>query len=338
MDNSNRWAGAVRLLAVHNRALSEEQIRQNFDAGVGEKFFLLFNVSDHVNIADAYIVFEVSQFDSYSYLFNTPFFTILGSELPGDIPVQGMRIGINGREAVVGQAYKNLDTNITDANYQTEGSQQISTLGTVIALEKGPTADEFFLSFERLADETNVVVEADPSPPATPTDVPREPAIGLRTFDEINASMAAMTTVPATNPDVVTTFDLVKQQLPTLENINGFLSSHQMGVTQLAIEYCNALVEDPAQRSSYFPGFDFTAPANSAFDTTGRDQVIIPLLDRMIGNGLDTQPDRGAVRTEIESLIDRLTACGGSCASDHTRTVVKASCAAVLGSAPMLLQ
>jgi len=130
----------------------------------------------------------------------------------------------------------------------------------------------------------------------------------------------------------------VKQQLPTLENINGFLSSHQMGVTQLAIEYCNALVEDGALAGAYFPGFNFSAAPNTAFDATGRNQIITPLLNRMIGSGLDTQPDQTLVRAEVNNLIDRLTACGGSCPADHTRTVVKASCAAVLGSAPMLLQ
>ena len=84
VDNQNRWAGTVRLLAIHNRVLSQEQITQNFDVGVGEKYYLLFNISDYVAIPDAYIVFEVSQFDSYSYLFDAPFFTILdGAASPG---------------------------------------------------------------------------------------------------------------------------------------------------------------------------------------------------------------------------------------------------------------
>jgi hypothetical protein len=70
VDNRNRWSGTMRLLAIHNRALSPEQIRQNFAVGVGEKYLLLFNVSDHVGIPDAYVVFEASQYDTWSYLFN----------------------------------------------------------------------------------------------------------------------------------------------------------------------------------------------------------------------------------------------------------------------------
>ncbi|MDZ7668827.1 MAG: LamG domain-containing protein [Gammaproteobacteria bacterium] len=161
VDNENRWAGTVRLLAVHNRVLTEEQILQNFEVGVGEKYFLLFNVSAHVGIDDAYVVFEVSQFDSYGYLFEEPFFVILDDAAnPGSIPMAGMRIGLNGREVSVGQAYQNLDVTITDGEYSTNGRQTLSTLGTVVPLEQGPDEDEFFLTFEQLGASTNVVVEA----------------------------------------------------------------------------------------------------------------------------------------------------------------------------------
>ncbi|MBV1905679.1 MAG: LamG domain-containing protein [Pseudomonadales bacterium] len=340
VDGSNAWAGTVRLLAIHNRVLNETQITQNFDAGVGEKFFLLFNVSDHVNIDSAYIVLEVSQYDSYSYLFNTPFFTILNSAtMPSNIPVQKMRIGINGREALVGQAYRNIDMTITEATYSTENKQAISTLGAVIALEKGPQNDEFFLTFELLGDAVNVVTEPVPPTPAIPPDVARSSSIGLRTFDEINLAMSSMTTVPRNESNVFSTFTTVKQQMPSSPSIEGFLSSQQMGVTQLAIEYCNSLVENGALSAAYFPDFaNFGAPVATAFSTTGRANIINPLLDNMIGTSLSTQPDRSAISAEINALTDRLTACAGSCPTDHTRTIIKANCAAVLGSAAMLLQ
>ena len=86
---------------------------QNFDVGIGQKFFLLFEVSEITNIAQSYVVLEVSQFDSYSYLFSEPFFVTLDSNasIP-DTPLKGMRIGINGRESNVGQVYQNLDTQL----------------------------------------------------------------------------------------------------------------------------------------------------------------------------------------------------------------------------------
>ncbi len=210
VDNQHPWAGTVRLLAIHNRALTPEQVQQNYEAGVGEKYYLLFNVSEHVGINDAYVVFEVSQYDSYSYLFDRPFFVILGDATPGSIPLKGMRIGLNGRVVPVGQAYRNLNVTIDDADYAADGRQTLSPLGTVIPLEKGPEEDEFFLSFEQLGSDTNVVVEPAPTPPPPPSDVPpadRTPPDGIRNFAEINATMSRITGVPVSNSQVAATYD-----------------------------------------------------------------------------------------------------------------------------------
>jgi Concanavalin A-like lectin/glucanases superfamily len=342
VDNTNRWAGVVRLLAIHNRALTPEQITQNFDVGVGEKYFLLFNVSDYVNLPDAYVVFEVSQFDSYSYLFRAPFFILLdGTAMPGSIPMAGIRIGVNGREVTVGQAYKNVNVTVDDAQYVTEGRQYLSSLGTVVALEKGPVLDEFFLTFERLGSSTNVVIEAPPAIPAPPSDTPRLPDIGIRNFAEVNATMAEVTGVPTTNAAVKQTYDAVFQALPVATGIEGFLSSQQMGITQLAISYCSALVDGmPAgvqPAGSYFPGFNVSLAVGSAFSAAGRSAIVDPLYARMVGATIGTQPDETTTKAEVNALIDRLVVCSGADCAD-TRGVVKAACASVLGSAAMLVQ
>lgn len=338
--SSNRpWAGKLRLVAIHNRALTTGQILQNFEAGVGEKFYLLFGVSHLVDVPQSYILFEVSQFDSYSYLFNRPTFISLDpAAQPDGIAIQAMRIGINGREATVGQAFRNLDVTVSSGAYTPNG-QVLSGLGTIVALDQGVGNDEFFLSFERIGTHTNVVTEPVPLPPAAPADNDPVPDIGLRTFDEINASMAAMTGVDPNTAAVVDTYTTIRQQLPAAENIEGFLSAHQVAVSQLAIEYCNALVGNTVLRAGYFPGFNFGASAAAAFDTQGeRDLIIDPLFENMYGVGLTTQPDPADVTTELNALIASLTACGGGCAADRTETVVKAACAATLGSAAMLLQ
>ena len=345
VTNNRKWQGKLRLVAIHNRALTQEQVIRNYKVGVGEKFFLLFNVSDVVGMPQSYVMFEVSQFDSYSYLFNKPTFISMNGEAAiSDIPVRGMRIGINGKEASVGQAYRNLNVTVTNdqllpSDQYNARAETLSTLGTVIALEKGPIMDQFFLTFEQLGSASNVLIEPQPLQPAAPVDAAPQPDIGLRTFAEINATMAAVTGVSITQPDVKKTYETIMQQLPTVENINGFLAAHQVAVSQLAIEYCNALVSDATLRSSYFPGFDFSAGATTAFDTMAkRDQVLDPLVNRIMGANLATQPSVSGVKTELNNLIDRLSACGGSCAADRTQTVVKASCAATLGSAVMLLQ
>ena len=184
-------------------------------------------------------MFEVSQFDSYSYLFRAPFFMLLDSTAtPGDIPMAGLRIGINGREQPSVRRSSNLNETVTDTEYAVEGRQELSSLGAVIALEKGPTVDEFFLTFERLGSSTHVVVEPTPAPVPPPVDVERKPAAGIRDFAEVNQTMSNFTGVPTTQTAVKATYDAVFQALPVDTGIQGFLSSQQMGITQLAIPYC----------------------------------------------------------------------------------------------------
>ncbi len=116
--------------------------------------------------------------------------------------------------------------------------------------------------------------------------------------------MSAMTGVPVTNPNVADTYNRVREQLPTVENIEGFLSSHQVGAAQLAIEYCNELVNDGTLRAAYFPGFNFGASAATAFDSPAeRAQVTSPLIARAVGTGIATQPAAAAVATEVDSMI-----------------------------------
>lgn len=341
VSNDIPWAGTIRLVAIHNRTLSPEQIVQNFDVGVGERFFLLFGIEQQTNIPQSYIVFEASQFDSFSYLFSEPrFVTLDGDATISSVELRGMRIGINGREANSGQAYINVETTINQADYQAGFGQPLSRLGTLVALEQGPQGDEFFLTFEQLGDFSNVVIEADPPAPSLPVDLEPQSDIGLRNFAEINASMSALTDVPLTTPQVQEDFITLQQQLPSVTNIDGFLSANQMAVTQLAISYCDRLVETPSLSSRYFAGFDFNRPANVAFDSVSRPLITTPILDRMIGIDVASQPDRASVEAELNNLIDRLTTCGpaDTCDAQHTRNVAKASCAATLGSATMLIQ
>ncbi|MEO7387819.1 MAG: LamG domain-containing protein, partial [Gammaproteobacteria bacterium] len=105
-SGDRQWQGVLRMTAIHNRALTPEQVQQNFDAGVGEKFFLLFDVSAHTGTPASYVLFEVSQFDSYGYLFNRPTFISLDPDWTpsAPIPVKGLRIGANGVVGAVSQA------------------------------------------------------------------------------------------------------------------------------------------------------------------------------------------------------------------------------------------
>jgi hypothetical protein len=338
------WQGTLRLVAIHNRELTEAQIVQNFDVGVGEKFYLLFGIEDIINVPTAYILFEVSQFDSYAYLFTQPhFITLDTNQQPQGIPIQGMRIGINGAEAPISQSYANID-DVLDYLQFTEFGQPLSSIGAVIPLEQGPADDEFFLTFDVLGTETFARTD-DPPLVITENDLPPAQRIGVRTFDEINETMSAVTGVSSTESAVFGTFQSLRQSLPAVEDPAAFLSSHQVALAQLAIEYCNALIEDRGTISTalYFPGFDFNAAPAVAF--TNRNLLIRPLVDNIMGLGIQTQPDAVDVEDEIgynafdpltlrpANLIDRLIA-GGT----DTRSISKGACAAVLGSAAMLVQ
>jgi hypothetical protein len=338
---SGLWQGTLRLVAIHEFALTPEQITQNFDVGVGEKFFLLFSIEDIINVPTAYILFEVAQFDSYSYLFNTPhFITLDGSSVEG-VPIQGMRIGINGSEVDKSQTYMKMDETLSSSLFGELG-QPLSRLGAVIPLERGPADDEFFLTFDLLGTEAYART-VDPPLVITASDLPPAQRIGVRTFDEINATMAKVTGVSPEEMNVDMVFQGLRQSMPAIEAPEAFLSSHQVAIAQLAIEYCNALVEDRGTISAgnYFPGFNFGAAPATAF--ANRDALINPLIDNMMGIAIQTQPDFVTVRDELGyaaasgaypgDLIDRLIA-GGT----DTRSIAKGTCAAVLGSAVTLVQ
>ena len=222
-SGDRQWKGVLRMAAIHNRALTPAQVQQNYDAGVGEKFFLLFNVSAHSGTPSSYVLFEVSQFDSYSYLFNRPTFVSLDPAWTPStpIPVKGLRIGANGVVGRVSQAYRNLDTSVSTANgYAAATGQVLSSLGTVIPLEKGPDLDEFFLTFDVFGNDINVVTEPAPLTPPPPADGAPVADIGVKTFDEINATMATITGVSRNQPAVKTTYALVRQQLPAVVDLS----------------------------------------------------------------------------------------------------------------------
>jgi hypothetical protein len=347
-SNIYPWAGKIRLLAIHNRALNETQIQQNFTAGVGEKYFLLFDVSSLVGSSQSYVVFEVSQYDDYSYMFRDPRFINLDvNYTPGTIPLEGMRIGINGKESSMGQCYTHLVTTINDAEYTPNG-QSLSNLGTTIPMERGADTDQFFLTFERLGSNVNAYTEPAVPVPATPADTGPSSQIGLRTFDELNASMSSLTGVPTSNANVAATYATIRQQLPSAADINGFLSSHQVAVSQLAIEYCSELVDDAALSAAFFPDFNFAANASSVADLTWQTDVIGPIVSNFLGQNIATQPLATDVTTELVALVTNTTdvnrptglaRCGVLCDSTaRTAVVTKATCASVLGSAALLLQ
>ncbi len=329
-SNNRQWRGVLRFAAIHERALTAEQVQMNFAAGVGERYFLLFDVSALTSVAQSYILFEASIYDSYSYLFTKPTFISLDADAePGLIPIQGIRIGVNGAEVQAGQAFANVDATVTPAAYLPGAGQRLAGIGTVIGLQKGPAADLFFLTFDRIGAHSHART-APTGAMQVAADLAPRPDIGLRTFEQLNQSMSLITGVPTTNTGVRSTYLQVQQQLPPVPDLDAFLASHQTGVAQLAIKYCSEMVNSaPLRRGFFGDALDPDAsPVTQFAGTAGKDVLIVPLLQKAVGANLASQPDHADIRAELSSLIDRLAGKPGA----RSGNVAKAVCAAALGS------
>src|SRR3984885_9028387 len=347
VSGDRSWQGLIKFVAIHSRAMSAAQVMQNFNAGVGERYYLLFNVSTVTGVSQAYMMLTVSQYDSYSYLFNQPTFvsldpTVTSSTLPS-IPVQGIRIGIHGTIPQVGQAYIPLNTTITPANYVPQG-EVLSNIGTVIALQSGPAVDQFFLTFDKLGAHSDVVVEAIPSMPAAAFG-PVVADIGVKTFAQVNSTLSALTGVPTSDPNVSATYLAVQQQLPPTPTLEAFSSANQVGVAQLAIQYCNVMVNNPTYLAKVLPGVTLSAGLFSS--QAGMDSVPGPLAARLLGSGLHSQPSSltltgpyggpGSNTGELTNLIGELCTTTACSTAAREQAVTAAARATAFGSADMLI-
>jgi Concanavalin A-like lectin/glucanases superfamily len=337
VSGDDSWQGLIKFVAIHSRALTAAQVLQNFNAGVGQRYYMLFNVASVTGVSQSYVMFTVSQYDSYGYLFYQPTFISLDSTVkPNNIAIKGVRIGINGTLPQVGQAYVPLNTSVTEANYTSQG-QVLANVGTVIALESGPLTDVFFLQFDTLGSQSYPIVEPIPVTPPMPQG-PIVADVGVRTFAQVNSTLAQLTGVPVTNAAVSATYQSVQQQLPSVPTLEAFSAANQVGTAQLAIQYCNAMVNNPTLAAQMFPGVTFNA---STFPAQ-TNLVSSALAARVLGinsanpQGLASQPAASTVTTELNNLIGVL--CTGSRPCNSTARVLavtSAACAAAFGSADM---
>ncbi|HEX5793747.1 MAG TPA: LamG domain-containing protein, partial [Rheinheimera sp.] len=337
--NGNRqWQGTMRMLAIHNKALTAAQIQQNYEVGVGQKFYLLFGIGELIDLPDSYIVFEVAQFDNYSYLFNAPYLVNLeGRSLTQALTISDMALGINGKEAQTGQAWLKQQFDLA-AGTALDSGAVLSAQGTIIGAERGAASDEFFLSFGRIGEHQHVRTGISVPVQRIIAGSGQSSDIGLRTFAEIHASMSALTGVGQQHPAVAELYQTIQRQLPAADTIDTFVSAQQMALTQLAIAYCNAAIEDTDIRQAWFAGVDFAASPATTYSAANRPAFIQPLLDRLMPLSPLSSAPRTEVQTELEALISRLSNCAGSCSSDRSRTIAKAACTAVLASAELLVQ
>jgi len=127
----------------------------------------------------------------------------------------------------------------------------------------------------------------------------------------------------------------VQQQLPAVNTLEAYNSANQVGVAQLAVQYCAQVMASPSLQSGMFPGVNFSTlslPAQAS-SITG------PLASLAVGGGsLASQPQAATVSTELDNLIGIL--CSGSAPCNNptrVQAVTVGVCAAALGNADVLI-
>ncbi len=324
--DDRQWMGNIRLAAVYDRALEPGEVLQNFEAGVGQRLSFRFDVSAWLD-GSGYLEFEVLDFDAYSYLFCNP--TLVTSD-GSSARIKNPRVSVSGNVPVSGQAFANVDDVFMSG-------QTVSATCSIVPKGLGPLPDQFVIEFEALGAYENVAAAEDP--PVLPPETFGEalPELGVRDFARLRDTMSEITGVDPSTPNVRDAVFELEQQLPSGPDLRAFSASHQVGISKLALEYCDTLVETPVLRDAFFgtdPGFDFGVDAASAFGPTQRSLLATRLTEGVLGAGVADQPDALDVGPILDDLIDELTAgcTPATCDAERTRSIVKSSCAAVLGS------
>jgi hypothetical protein len=337
-----QWLGEIRFLAIHDSALTPAQVLQNFNAGVGQKYYLLFDVSAIVGIPESYIMMTAMQYDNYSYLFYDPtFITLTANAQPQNIPIKGIRIGINGSIPTVGQSFSTVDTTIGPPAYTAANGQLLSSVGAVIGVDVGVTGDMFFLSFDQLGSQTHVYVDPVVPPNPTVTDNTPQPDLGVHLFAEVNASMAAVTGVPVSDPAIAPVYTAEEQSLPAVPQVSAFTASEQTAISQLAGAYCGELLANQQYRDAFFnsPTLDanLASPA-SFFNTPANQNIVITPLVNALAVGTTVDPNYAtALQNELGALLGRIPSLAASTPAT-VAVAAQSACQAALGSAALVLK
>lgn len=340
VSNDRPWLGQIRFAAVYDRPLSPDQIKQNYEAGIGKRITLSFDVSEWTG-GSSRIEFSVTELDRYSYLFCSPTFV---TDVASPIRVQNMRVSLNGIIPVAGQGFVNMNALVTS------GRQLLSRQCTIVGGLVDADTDVFRLHFEQLGIFQDPVPAPTPPTPGAENFGDPEPTVGVRNFARVNASMAALTTVNPQAAEVEATFEELVQQLPGGPDIRSFVSANQVGVAKLGVEYCDALVGgenagSQTLRNQFFNGaatFGWNQPPATAFANPANvDMITDPLLDKIVGAGLRGTVGGNPARDQVEAMLDQLivdlsATCGGggqpACDGVYTKNIVKGLCTAVVSS------
>ena len=318
-QSGNLWQGTFKMFAIHNRALSEAQVRQNFDAGLGNFVTLAFDVSAVVG-SPASVQMQVAELDDNAYLFANPTFV---SDATG-VAVKNIRVAVNNSIPVATQAFRSVDMTAM------QNGEVISPLGALIPKDNGPGLDVFHLEFETLGAQ---VGSGDAYvPPTEPgiADFGILPDVGVRSFSSVNDTMSVLTTIPVTQNTVRNRYEELRDQLPASTDIMAFGAAQQIAIQRLAVTYC-----DRVRRTNSACQAVFGQSCNDIANAQDKQNRVNALYDRFVGD-VANQPARAETTAAINTLMDGL-GCTNGCSGAVKDTALQASCAAVLSSGVMTI-
>jgi hypothetical protein len=345
-NGKDQWLGVIKFVAIHSRALTSTQIVQNYNAGVGEKYFMLFDVSSLSGVPQSYVQVTASVLDSYAYQFTAPTFISLNPNAdPGNLVIKGIRYGVNGVLQTSGQSWAMVNATVGGTAYTAASGQLLAKVGGIVAADKGPDTDLMFLSFDQIGTHSHpFVIPVAQVPTATYAGV--GPSVrGVKFYAQINAAMAQITGVPVQTQAVYTLYNTLQQALPPTNDLTAFVPSAQTAISQLADLYCSTAVNTASIKNATFPNLDLTQAAATYFgpttagatltaaQITNRGLVINPLINGAIGSGVNAAAAT-VVTTELNNLMNTLVGTSGTTSIQ----VAQGACSAVLGSAVVSLQ
>lgn len=159
--------------------------------------------------------------------------------------------------------------------------------------------------------------------------------VGVKNFEQIFLSMAAVTGVNPTTTAVQNVYREIVVQLPADNNLKSFLPANQVAITKLAAEFCEVLVETATLRVVVWPTINFGQTPTQVFNATNKTLIVNQAIDRFM------PPMSSQVRVltvnELTKLFDELLTGENLSSSVTTRKVVKGMCISTLASAQSTL-
>ncbi len=168
----------------------------------------------------------------------------------------------------------------------------------------------------------------------TTAQVIEEASIGIKNFDEINATYAKLTGITkltTANSDFLRVYPI----LPTGNSLADYSFTHQVGITTLASHYCDALMLSQERASFVWSTFDPTLNIAFNFNTPAKLNTFNEDMIKKFWVGEELSEQQQAI-TEYNELGTELLV--GMTTAAHARMVAVGLCTAALASAQVFIK